>query len=124
MEVVFPPTVIVRTPREFYRKYAQWVAIYFAGFFLVHITWRWRRFRGDPAILPALQLLTGIGLTLAVSLKDPLRDTLEFANAMAALNCTRLGARGGIGTVSEARALMERVERRSHRDFASVAQRA
>ena len=53
-----------------------------------------------------------------------MRDTLEFSNAMAALNCTRLGARGGIATVSEARALMERAERRSNRDFASVAQRA
>src|ERR1051325_7625493 len=54
----------------------------------------------------------------------PMRDTLEFSNAMAALNCTRLGARGGIATVSEARALMERAERRSNRDFASAAQRA
>src|SRR5258708_6015921 len=42
------------------------------------MAWRWRRFRGDAAILPALQMLTGLGLTLAVSLKDPLRDTLEF----------------------------------------------
>src|ERR1051326_1611559 len=72
------PLFVVRTPKEFYRKYVQWVAIYFASFFFVHFVWRWRRFRGDPAILPALQLLTGIGLTLAVSLKDPLRDTLEF----------------------------------------------
>src|SRR2546425_10968991 len=61
--------LIVRTPQEFYRKYAQWAAIYFSAFFVVHFIWRWRRFRGDPAILPALQLLTGIGLTLAVSLK-------------------------------------------------------
>jgi sulfofructose kinase len=51
-------------------------------------------------------------------------DTLEFANAMAALNCTRIGARGGIASVSEARSLMERAERRSHHDFASVAHRA
>ena len=44
--------------------------------------WRWsgawRRFRGDRAFLPALHLLTGIGLILMVSLRDPLRDTLEF----------------------------------------------
>lgn len=53
-----------------------------------------------------------------------MRDTLEFSNAMAALNCTRLGARGGIATVSDARALMERAERRSNSDFASAAQRA
>jgi len=45
------------------------------------------------------------------------RDALEFSNAMAALNCTRLGARGGIATADEARALIERGERRSHPDF-------
>jgi len=36
----------------------------------------------------------------------PIREALEFSNAMAALNCTRLGARGGIATEGEARALM------------------
>ncbi len=46
-------------------------------------------------------------------------ETLEFANAMGALNCTKLGARGGIATVPEARALIERAERRAHKDFAS-----
>jgi len=45
------------------------------------------------------------------------RDALEFSNAMAALNCTRLGARGGIATAGEARDLIERGERRSHPDF-------
>jgi len=45
------------------------------------------------------------------------RDALEFSNAMAALNCTRLGARGGIATADEARALAQRGERRSHPDF-------
>ncbi len=53
-----------------------------------------------------------------------MRDTLEFSNAMAALNCTRVGARGGIAAASEARALIERGERRSNRDFVTVAQRA
>jgi sulfofructose kinase len=48
-----------------------------------------------------------------------IRDTLEFSNAMAALNCTALGARGGVGTVEQARALMARAERRTHRDFES-----
>jgi sulfofructose kinase len=47
----------------------------------------------------------------------PMRDNLEFSNAMAALNCTALGARGGISTINQARALIERGERRSHRDF-------
>ncbi|MBZ5634245.1 MAG: ribokinase [Acidobacteriia bacterium] len=47
-----------------------------------------------------------------------LRDALEFSNAMAALNCTQLGARGGIASEGEARNLIERGERRSHPDFA------
>jgi sulfofructose kinase len=53
----------------------------------------------------------------AVLQKMPMRETLEFSNAMAALNCTALGARGGISTIEQARALMQRAERRSHRDF-------
>ncbi len=59
----------------------------------------------------------------------PMRETLELSNAMAALNCTKIGARGGIATLSEAHALMERARnsaeaRRSHHDFASIAHRA
>jgi sulfofructose kinase len=53
-----------------------------------------------------------------------MQETLEFSNAMAALNCTRLGARGGMATAAEARALIERGERRVHQDFASVAKGA
>ena len=45
-------------------------------------------------------------------------DTLEFSNAMAALNCTAIGARGGIGSIEQARALIGRAERRSNRDYA------
>jgi sulfofructose kinase len=48
-----------------------------------------------------------------------LRDSLEFSNAMAALNCTKLGARGCIASAQEARALMERAPRRTHPDFNS-----
>lgn len=42
----------------------------------------------------------------------PMREALEFSNAMAALNCTALGARGGIRGLGEIRALMARAERR------------
>lgn len=49
----------------------------------------------------------------------PMREALEFANAMAALNCTAYGARGGIRPVEEVHALMARGERRVHPDFAS-----
>jgi sulfofructose kinase len=51
-----------------------------------------------------------------------MRDTLEFANAMAALNCTKLGARGGIATGADAQALIERGERRANKDFAAITQ--
>ncbi len=72
------PLLVVRTPEEFLRTCAIWISLYVAAFWLVHFAWRLRRFRGDPAILPALHLLTGIGLILMISLRDPLRDTLEF----------------------------------------------
>jgi sulfofructose kinase len=51
----------------------------------------------------------------------PMRDALDFSNAMAALNCTALGARGGIRGLDEISALMARAERRSHTDFAARA---
>ena len=54
----------------------------------------------------------------AVLQNMPMRESLEFSNAMAALNCTALGARGGIASIDEAKALMLRAERRSHPDFA------
>jgi cell division protein FtsI/penicillin-binding protein 2/cell division protein FtsW (lipid II flippase) len=72
------PLWVVRTPGEFRREYLAWSALYLSGFYLVWMAWRARRFPGDPAILPALHLLSGIGLILMVSLRDPLRDTLEF----------------------------------------------
>jgi len=46
-------------------------------------------------------------------------EALEFSNAMAALNCTALGARGGIRGLAEVRALMAKAERRSYADFAA-----
>jgi sulfofructose kinase len=46
-----------------------------------------------------------------------LRDSLDFSNAMAALNCTAIGARGGIRGTAEARELILRSERRAHKDF-------
>jgi sulfofructose kinase len=47
----------------------------------------------------------------------PVREALEFSNAMAALNCTALGARGHIASLSEARAFMHGAERRSNPEF-------
>ncbi len=46
-----------------------------------------------------------------------LEAALEFSNAMAALNCTAMGARGRIATLEEARALTARGERRVKAEF-------
>jgi sulfofructose kinase len=54
----------------------------------------------------------------------PMQEVLDLSNAMAALNCTAIGARGGIRALADARALMTRAERRSHKDFARKAQSA
>jgi cell division protein FtsI/penicillin-binding protein 2/cell division protein FtsW (lipid II flippase) len=72
------PLLIVRTPRQFRLEFIRWAALYFAGFYLVALAWRLTRFQGDRAFLPALHLLTGVGFALMLSLRDPLRDTLEF----------------------------------------------
>jgi hypothetical protein len=72
------PLLIVRTPRQFRLEFLRWAALYFAGFYLVALGWRLTRFSGDRVFLPALHLLTGIGFALMLSLRDPLRDTLEF----------------------------------------------
>jgi sulfofructose kinase len=50
-------------------------------------------------------------------------DALDFSNAMAALNCTAIGARGGIKTLAEAHQLMSRAERRPHPEFDQRARR-
>jgi sulfofructose kinase len=48
-------------------------------------------------------------------------DALDFSNAMAALNCRALGARGGISSAEDAFHLMERAERRVNPDYVSRA---
>lgn len=72
------PLISVRTPAEFRREFFESAALYFVGFYLVALFWKLTKFRGDRSLIPALQMLSGIGFALMVSLRDPLRDTLEF----------------------------------------------
>ena len=53
----------------------------------------------------------------------PTAEALDFSNAMAALNCTAIGARGGIKSEREVRQLMARAERRSLPDVERKARR-
>jgi len=86
------------------------------------------RFIYSPAFVVNCVDTTGAGdifhgaFCYAVLQNMPVREALEFSNAMAALNCTALGARGGISTIQDARALMQRAERRGHPEFELRAQ--
>lgn len=72
------PSFVVRTPEEFRRSFILWSVISLLAAFAVHFAWRARRFEGDQMLLPMAQLLSGVGLILMVSLRDPLRDTLSL----------------------------------------------
>lgn len=72
------PLMAVRAPAEFRADFIRWSLIYFAGFYVAALVWTIGRFRGDRSFLPAIHLLSGVGLCLMASMRDPLRDTLEF----------------------------------------------
>ncbi|HKD09582.1 MAG TPA: PfkB family carbohydrate kinase [Bryobacteraceae bacterium] len=82
------------------------------------------RFVYSPAFVVNCVDTTGAGdvfhgaFCYAVLQQMPIAEALGFANAMAALNCTAMGARGGIATLDEARNLQARGERRSQPDIA------
>jgi cell division protein FtsW (lipid II flippase) len=68
------PRLVVRTPGQFRSSYWLWTALFFLSFAAVHGVWRYRRFQGDPLLLPVALLLTGLGLAVMTSVRDPLRD--------------------------------------------------
>lgn len=82
------------------------------------------KFLYSPAYIVNCVDTTGAGdvfhgaFCYAVLKRFSMMEALDFSNAMAALNCTVLGARGGIRTVDEARELMSRAGRRPHPEFA------
>lgn len=81
------------------------------------------RFHYSPAFVVNCVDTTGAGdafhggFCYGVLAGWPVGDILTFSNALAALNCTALGARGHLGKVEEAMQLARRAERRVHRDF-------
>jgi cell division protein FtsW (lipid II flippase) len=72
------PLLAVRSPVQFRNVFITSAALFFVLFFALHVFWRYRRFTGDNLILPAVELLCGVGLMLMISMRDPLRDTLMF----------------------------------------------
>ena len=83
------------------------------------------RFHYSPAFVVDCLDTTGAGdvfhgaFCYAVLQGMPLPEALDFSNAMAALNCTKIGARGGVATLEEARSLMSRAPRRALKDLES-----
>ena len=81
------------------------------------------RFHYSPAFVVNCVDTTGAGdvfhgaFCYAVLEGFSIDEALDFSNAMAALNCTVLGARGGIASSTEARRLIGRGERRPNKDF-------
>jgi cell division protein FtsW (lipid II flippase) len=74
------PLFVVRRPERFRGQFFLWTALFFAVFFATHVWWSLRGFTGDQTLLPAVLLLTGVGLILMISLRDPVRDNLLFAD--------------------------------------------
>ena len=75
------PLFVVRRPEQFRRAFlSAGSALFFAAFLLTHLWWSVRGFRGDQTFLPAILLLTGAGLILMISLRDPVRDNLLFVD--------------------------------------------
>ena len=81
--VTMKPRLAVRSVSAFNRSLARAVAAFLGAFWLAHLFRRWRRRHDDPFVLPALLLLTGIGLMTMIALRDPVRDTIA-ADAFAA----------------------------------------
>jgi cell division protein FtsW (lipid II flippase)/cell division protein FtsI/penicillin-binding protein 2 len=72
------PRLVVRSPGSFRANFWLWLSLYLAAFAAVHIIWRLRRFQGDELLLPIVLILTGIGLAVMMSVRDPLRDLLLY----------------------------------------------
>ncbi|HYZ85502.1 MAG TPA: PfkB family carbohydrate kinase [Bryobacteraceae bacterium] len=85
------------------------------------------RFYYSPAFIVNCVDTTGAGdvfhgaFCYAVLQRMPLQEALDFSNAMAALNCTAIGARGGIANLEQARAMLSRTERRSNKQYEAAA---
>ncbi len=74
------PNFRVRDAGVYRSRILIWSVLFFVAFYMAHFVWRVRGFGGDQFVLPVIQALCGIGLILMISLRDPLRDNLLFAD--------------------------------------------
>ena len=71
-------SLIVRTPGAFRDALFQYSFLFFLAFAAMHLLAHARGVRGDRYLLPVATLLSGLGFVMLVSLRDPLRDALQF----------------------------------------------
>ena len=72
------PGLSVRTRAQYTSRVLLSAVVLVVSFLLAHLVRRWRRRTDDPVLLPALLLLSGIGLMTMVGLRDPVRDTMPI----------------------------------------------
>ncbi|MBI4749437.1 MAG: FtsW/RodA/SpoVE family cell cycle protein [Acidobacteria bacterium] len=70
--------VVVRAPWQFISGYWQMIGLYLVSMYVTQLFWWWKKGNSDVWLFPILHTLTGLGLLMSVSLKDPLRDRMEF----------------------------------------------
>ena len=88
-------TIAARTSPEFSGGLRAPIGVFFAAFWGAHLFRRWRGATDDPVLLPAVLLLSGIGLMTMIALADPVHDGLlarRFAWGAAAGVATLVGA--------------------------------
>src|ERR1700722_16934441 len=73
------PFFVVRDRTQFRNELILWCLLFFCSFWAVHVFWSVRKIGGPQYVLPSVLLLSGVGLTLMITLRDPLRDTLAFS---------------------------------------------
>ncbi|MBV9850650.1 MAG: FtsW/RodA/SpoVE family cell cycle protein, partial [Armatimonadetes bacterium] len=69
---------VARTPGDVAWGFWGGVAVFVLAFFLAHGLLRKAAPTADPFLLPLVALLSGLGLMLVYSVKDPYRDTFAF----------------------------------------------
>jgi cell division protein FtsW (lipid II flippase) len=73
------PSFVARRPAAFRHAFLAWSVLFFCAYSVVQLWWLVRGFQGDRVLLVPMLLLTGAGLILMVSLRDPVRDSMIFA---------------------------------------------
>lgn len=88
------PFAVVRSAADYRARIGRAALIFFAAFLAAHLIRRVTGATGDPVMLPAAAVLTGLSAAAMISMRDPLRDT-DAASSLVygvALGCAVLVA--------------------------------